>query len=164
MHSLNELKLAVIGLGYVGLPLAVEFSKHRPVVGFDINGARISALREGRDITLEVCNEELAAATGMTFTSDAQELNACNVYIATVPTPIDDYKRPDLGPLIGASETIGSVLKKNDVVIYESTVYPGATEEECVPVLERVSGLKFNVDFFVGYSPERINPGDKRTA
>ncbi|MFM0226888.1 Vi polysaccharide biosynthesis UDP-N-acetylglucosamine C-6 dehydrogenase TviB [Paraburkholderia dipogonis] len=161
MHSLNELKLAVVGLGYVGLPLAVEFSKRRPVVGFDINGVRISALREGRDITLEVSDEELAAATGMKFTSDAEDLKACNVYIATVPTPIDDYKRPDLRPLIGASETIGRVLKKNDVVIYESTVYPGATEEECVPVLERTSGLKFNVDFFVGYSPERINPGDK---
>src|ERR1700761_3824625 len=161
MHSLNELKLAVVGLGYVGLPLAVEFSKRRPVVGFDLNGVRISALREGRDITLEVSDEELAAATGMTFTSDVEELKACNVYIATVPTPIDDYKRPDLRPLIGASETIGRVLKKNDVVIYESTVYPGATEEECVPVLERTSGLKFNVDFFVGYSPERINPGDK---
>ena len=161
MHSLNELKVAVVGLGYVGLPLAVEFSKRRPVVGFDINNARISALREGRDVTLEISDEELAAATGMKFTADVAELKSCNVYIATVPTPIDEYKRPDLSPLIGASQTIGSVLKKDDVVIYESTVYPGATEEECVPVLERVSGLKFNVDFFVGYSPERINPGDK---
>ncbi|WP_027799340.1 Vi polysaccharide biosynthesis UDP-N-acetylglucosamine C-6 dehydrogenase TviB [Paraburkholderia dilworthii] len=161
MHSLDQLKVAVVGLGYVGLPLAVEFSKHRPVVGFDINTTRISALREGRDITLEVSDEELAAATGIKFTSDVEGLKACNLYIATVPTPIDRYKRPDLGPLIGASETIGSVLKKDDVVIYESTVYPGATEEECVPILERASGLKFNVDFFVGYSPERINPGDK---
>jgi UDP-N-acetyl-D-galactosamine dehydrogenase len=161
MHSLNELKVAVVGLGYVGLPLAVEFSKRRPVVGFDINNARISALREGRDVTLEISDEELAAATGMKFTADVAEIKGCNVYIATVPTPIDEYKRPDLSPLIGASETIGSVLKKDDVVIYESTVYPGATEEECVPILERVSGLKFNVDFFVGYSPERINPGDK---
>jgi UDP-N-acetyl-D-galactosamine dehydrogenase len=143
------------------LPLAVEFSKHRPVVGFDINNARISALREGRDVTLEISDAELAAATGMKYTSDIEDLKDCNVYIATVPTPIDHHKRPDFGPLVGASETIGRVLKKDDVVIYESTVYPGATEEECVPVLERMSGLKFNVDFFVGYSPERINPGDK---
>ncbi|MDR6444976.1 Vi polysaccharide biosynthesis UDP-N-acetylglucosamine C-6 dehydrogenase TviB [Paraburkholderia sp. 22099] len=161
MRESNGLKVAVVGLGYVGLPLAVEFSKHRAVVGFDISGARISALREGRDATLEVSEEELAAATGMTFTSDVEDLRACNVFIATVPTPIDRFKRPDLGPLLRASETIGSVLKRGDIVIYESTVYPGATEDDCVPVLERVSGLKYNVDFFAGYSPERINPGDK---
>ncbi|MEW9581492.1 Vi polysaccharide biosynthesis UDP-N-acetylglucosamine C-6 dehydrogenase TviB [Paraburkholderia sp. DGU8] len=161
MLSPHELKLGIVGLGYVGLPLAVEFSKHCPVVGFDINRARISALREGRDITLEVDDSELAAATGMQFSAEVEDLRDCNVFIATVPTPIDHYKRPDLAPLIGASQTIGSVLKKGDVVIYESTVYPGATEEECVPVLERMSGLKFNTDFFVGYSPERINPGDK---
>lgn len=161
MRALNDQKIAVIGLGYVGLPLAVEFSKHHSVVGFDINRARINALREGRDTTLEVSNEELAAATGLTFSADTEPLRDCTVYIATVPTPIDRYKRPDLGPLLRASETIGSVLKQGDVVIYESTVYPGVTEEECVPVLERVSGLKFNVDFFAGYSPERINPGDK---
>ena len=161
MRESHELSLAVVGLGYVGLPLAVEFSKHRPVVGFDINRARISALREGRDTTLEVSEEELTAATGMTYTSDIEDLRRCNVFIATVPTPIDRFKRPDLGPLIRASETIGAVLKPGDIVIYESTVYPGATEDDCVPVLERVSGLKYNVDFFAGYSPERINPGDK---
>lgn len=161
MHSKDELKVAIVGLGYVGLPLAVEFSKHRSVVGFDINRARINALKEGRDVTLEVNDEELAVAKGMTYTTDIAELKPCNFYIATVPTPIDRYKRPDLTPLIRASETIGSVLKEGDVVVYESTVYPGATEEDCVPVLERVSGLKFNVHFFVGYSPERINPGDK---
>jgi UDP-N-acetyl-D-galactosamine dehydrogenase len=161
MFTSSELKLAIVGLGYVGLPLAVEFSKRRAVVGFDINRSRISALREGRDTTREVSDAELAAATRMKVTADVADLKECNVYIATVPTPIDEYKRPDLKPLIGASETIGRVLKKNDVVIYESTVYPGTTEEECVPVLERLSGMRFNVDFFAGYSPERINPGDK---
>jgi UDP-N-acetyl-D-glucosamine/UDP-N-acetyl-D-galactosamine dehydrogenase len=161
MRELHELSLAVVGLGYVGLPLAVEFSKHRPVVGFDINRPRISALREGRDTTLEVSEEELSAAKGMTYTSNIEDLRRCNVFIATVPTPIDRFKRPDLGPLIRASETIGSVLKPGDIVIYESTVYPGATEGDCVPVLERVSGLRYNIDFFAGYSPERINPGDK---
>jgi UDP-N-acetyl-D-galactosamine dehydrogenase len=161
MRASHELSVAVIGLGYVGLPLAVEFSKHRPVVGFDINRARISTLIEGRDVTLEVSEEELAACIGMTYTSDIERLRECNVFIMTVPTPIDRFKRPDLGPLIRASETIGSVLKPDDIVIYESTVYPGATEDECVPLLERVSGLKYNVDFFAGYSPERINPGDK---
>ncbi|MFM0053598.1 Vi polysaccharide biosynthesis UDP-N-acetylglucosamine C-6 dehydrogenase TviB [Caballeronia grimmiae] len=161
MYESRDLNVAVIGLGYVGLPLAVEFSKKRPVVGFDTNRRRISALIEGHDFTLEVSDEELAGAGGLSFSHDIQDLTGCNVYIATVPTPIDQYKRPNLDPLIGASETIGKVLKKNDIVIYESTVYPGATEEECVPVLERMSGLKFNVDFFVGYSPERINPGDK---
>ncbi len=161
MYTPNDLKLAVIGLGYVGLPLAVEFSKKRPVVGFDSNPIRISALREGRDTTLELSDVELANATQLRLSTDIADLADCNVYIATVPTPIDQYKRPNLTPLLRASETIGKVLKKNDVVIYESTVYPGATEEECVPVLEKMSGLKFNVDFFVGYSPERINPGDK---
>lgn len=161
MYTPKDIRLAVIGLGYVGLPLAVEFSKHRPVVGFDINRARVAALRQGHDFTLEVSAEELAAAVQLTPTSETEDLRDCNVYIATVPTPIDQYKRPDLTYLLGASETIGRVLKKGDIVIYESTVYPGATEEECVPVIERTSGLKFNVDFFVGYSPERINPGDK---
>jgi UDP-N-acetyl-D-galactosamine dehydrogenase len=162
MSTPSDFKIAVVGLGYVGLPLAVEFSKLHPVVGFDINRNRISALREGRDSTLEVSETELAEATGLRFSADADDIAQCNVYIATVPTPIDIYKRPDLTPLLAASETIGSVLKKGDVVIYESTVYPGATEEECVPVLERCSGLTFNVDFFAGYSPERINPGDKK--
>jgi UDP-N-acetyl-D-galactosamine dehydrogenase len=162
MYTPNDLKLAVIGLGYVGLPLAVEFSKKRPVVGFDSNPSRISALREGRDRTLEVSDVELADATQLKLSTDIADLAGCNTYIATVPTPIDQYKRPNLTPLLRASETIGKVLKKNDIVIYESTVYPGATEEQCVPVLEETSGLKFNEDFFVGYSPERINPGDKQ--
>ncbi len=159
--SLDASKLAVIGLGYVGLPLAVEFGKHRPVVGFDINTKRIEALQAGHDSTLEVSDDELAEAGQLRFSSTLSDLEDCNTYIVTVPTPIDDYKRPDLTPLIKASEAIGKLLKRGDVVIYESTVYPGATEEDCVPVLERVSGLKFNVDFFAGYSPERINPGDK---
>lgn len=156
-----EIKLALIGLGYVGLPLAVEFGKKRQVVGFDINEARITALQAGHDATLEVEDDELAQAQFLKFTSNIDDLRACNCFIVTVPTPIDDFKRPDLTPLIKASETIGKVLKKGDIVIYESTVYPGATEEDCVPVLERVSGLRFNQDFFCGYSPERINPGDK---
>lgn len=159
--SLESSKLAVIGLGYVGLPLAVVFGKRRPVVGFDINTKRIEALQAGRDSTLEVSDDELAEAGQLQFSSSVLDLEGCNTYIVTVPTPIDHHKRPDLAPLITASETIGKVLKRGDVVIYESTVYPGATEEDCVPVLERVSGLKFNVDFFAGYSPERINPGDK---
>ncbi len=154
-------KLAVIGLGYVGLPLAVEFGKSCPVVGFDINTDRIDALRAGHDATLEVEDDELASATNLAFSSSLDDIDDCNVYIVTVPTPIDAHKRPDLTPLVKASEGIGKVLKRGDVVIYESTVYPGATEEDCVPVLERVSGLKFNEDFFAGYSPERINPGDK---
>ncbi|CAK7062421.1 MAG: UDP-N-acetyl-D-glucosamine 6-dehydrogenase [Kerstersia gyiorum] len=159
---LNEVKLAVVGLGYVGLPLAVEFGKKRPVIGFDINAARIAELKEGKDHTLEVSDAELAEAAQLRFSADKSELAKANVYIVTVPTPIDDYKRPDLTPLIKASETIGGVLKRGDIVIYESTVYPGATEEDCVPVLERVSGLKFGTDFHAGYSPERINPGDKQ--
>lgn len=161
MRQLEDIKLAIIGLGYVGLPLAVEFGKHRSVVGFDINQSRISALRSGHDSTLEVSDIELLQATQLEYTCSLDELNSCNTYIVTVPTPIDKYNQPDLTPLIKASETIGKVLKKGDIVIYESTVYPGATEEDCVPVLERVSGLQFNVDFYAGYSPERINPGDK---
>jgi UDP-N-acetyl-D-glucosamine/UDP-N-acetyl-D-galactosamine dehydrogenase len=161
MNDLSKLKLAVIGLGYVGLPLAVEFGKKRPVVGFDIDPTRIGALKVGSDITLEVSEEELKEAEGLRFTSEAADLGGCNLFIVTVPTPIDDHKRPNLTPLIKASHVIGKALKKGDIVVYESTVYPGATEEDCVPVLEKVSGLKFNVDFFAGYSPERINPGDK---
>ena len=161
MLNLEELKLAIIGLGYVGLPLAVEFGKQRSVLGFDINVPRITALEAGHDATLEVSDIELSSANHLTFSADSASLAACNVFILTVPTPIDEHKNPDLTPLIKASQTIGKVLKKGDIVIYESTVYPGATEEECVPVLEEVSGLKFNVDFFAGYSPERINPGDK---
>ena len=162
MHTLSELKLAVIGLGYVGLPLAVEFGKQREVIGFDVNAARIRALRAGRDDTLEVDPEELRSAQGLRYSHDADDLRSCNAFIITVPTPIDAHKRPDLTPLIRASETVGKALKRGDIVVYESTVYPGATEEDCVPVLERMSGLTFNVDFFVGYSPERINPGDKQ--
>jgi len=153
--------IAVIGLGYVGLPLAVEFGKNRSVIGFDINASRIDALRLGHDATLEVANDELATADQLAFTSDPADLAAASIYIVTVPTPIDAHKRPDLTPLLKASEMLGCVLKHGDIVIYESTVYPGATEEDCVPVLERASGLTFNVDFFAGYSPERINPGDK---
>lgn len=155
------MKLAVIGLGYVGLPLAVEFGKKREVLGFDINPRRIAELNAGVDHTLEVEPAELKEASLLRYSSDADELAQANVFIVTVPTPIDTYKRPDLTPLIRASETIGKILKRGDIVIYESTVYPGATEEDCVPVLERVSGLRFNEDFFAGYSPERINPGDK---
>ncbi|MGB1479563.1 MAG: Vi polysaccharide biosynthesis UDP-N-acetylglucosamine C-6 dehydrogenase TviB [Marinobacter salsuginis] len=158
---MNDKTIGIIGLGYVGLPLAVEFGKKRPVIGFDINLERVSELQSGKDHTLEVSTEELAEATHLSYTSNAEDLAAANVYIVTVPTPIDEHKRPDLTPLIKASETIGKTLKKGDVVIYESTVYPGATEEDCVPVLERVSGLVFNRDFYAGYSPERINPGDK---
>ncbi len=157
----TPINLAVIGLGYVGLPLAVEFGKCRAVTGFDINHARIAALAAGHDATLEVSASELTQAAGLRFTANPAELAACNVYIVTVPTPINEHKQPDLTPLIRASETIGKVLKKGDIVIYESTVYPGATEEVCVPVLARCSGLTFNQDFYAGYSPERINPGDK---
>ena len=162
LPALDDLKLAVIGLGYVGLPLAVEFGKSRPVVGFDINAKRVAELSDGIDHTLEVEPEELKSAAHLTFTHTIDDLADCNVYIVTVPTPIDAYKRPDLTPLIKASETIGHVLSPGNIVIYESTVYPGATEEDCVPVLERTSGLGFNKDFFAGYSPERINPGDKQ--
>lgn len=159
--NLETAKIAVIGLGYVGLPLAVEFGKQRRVVGFDINDRRIEALEGGHDSTLEVADHELASARQLTFSSRLEDIEECKIYIVTVPTPIDRHKRPDLTPLIKASETIGQVLKRGDVVIYESTVYPGATEEDCVPVLEATSGLRFNCDFFAGYSPERINPGDK---
>ncbi|WP_375571425.1 Vi polysaccharide biosynthesis UDP-N-acetylglucosamine C-6 dehydrogenase TviB [Ahrensia marina] len=155
------MNIAVVGLGYVGLPLAVEFGKQRPVVGFDVNGARVDALRNGHDATLEVTDQELAEASKLTFSSSPSAIADCNLYIVTVPTPIDASKRPDLTPLISASKTIGAVLKRGDIVVYESTVYPGATEDDCVPVLEEVSGLAFNIDFFAGYSPERINPGDK---
>jgi len=151
----------VVGLGYVGLPLAVEFGKHRPVIGFDIKHERIAELQAGRDTTLEVDDAELAAAKGLEFTTDSAALQNCNVYIVTVPTPVDEHRRPDLTWLLAASELIGHTLRPGDIVIYESTVYPGATEEDCVPVLEAASGLAFNQDFFVGYSPERINPGDK---
>ncbi len=161
MLRIQDVKLAVVGLGYVGLPLAVEFGKKRSVIGFDINTRRIDALKAGHDHTLEVSDAELAEAAQLRYTADHAELGQANVFIVTVPTPIDEYKQPDLTPLVKASETIGAVLKRGDIVIYESTVYPGATEEDCVPVLERVSGLKFNVDFYAGYSPERINPGDK---
>ncbi|KAK67552.1 nucleotide sugar dehydrogenase, partial [Bordetella bronchiseptica 980-2] len=158
---IDDVKLAVVGLGYVGLPLAVEFGKKRPVIGFDINERRIAALKAGHDHTLEVEDDELAQAAQLSYTAERADLAQANVFIVTVPTPIDEYKQPDLTPLVKASETIGAVLKRGDIVIYESTVYPGATEEDCVPVLERVSGLKFNQDFYAGYSPERINPGDK---
>ncbi|MCE2894917.1 MAG: Vi polysaccharide biosynthesis UDP-N-acetylglucosamine C-6 dehydrogenase TviB [Flammeovirgaceae bacterium] len=155
-------KIGIIGLGYVGLPLAVEFGKIAEVIGFDINEQRIAELTNGIDRTLEVDAEGLKTAKMLTFTSNAQQLQSVNYFIVTVPTPVDIYKNPDLTPLIKASETVGKVLKKGDIVIYESTVYPGCTEEDCVPVLEKFSGLKFNIDFFCGYSPERINPGDKQ--
>lgn len=158
---MKSLSIGIIGLGYVGLPLAVEFGKKYPVVGFDINTIRLVELSKGNDSTLEVEDQELAEAKHLTYSSSLDDLKACNVFIVTVPTPINEHKQPDLTPLIKASETIGKVLKQGDIVIYESTVYPGATEENCVPVLERVSGLTFNKDFFCGYSPERINPGDK---
>ena len=154
-------KIAIIGLGYVGLPLAVEFGKKYPTTGFDINGPRIAALISGHDSTLEVDEAELKQATQLNYTTDIEQLKSCNICIVTVPTPIDSHKRPDLTPLEKASETVGKVLSKGDIVIYESTVYPGATEEVCVPILERHSGLTFNKDFYCGYSPERINPGDK---
>jgi UDP-N-acetyl-D-galactosamine dehydrogenase len=161
MLRVADLKLAIIGLGYVGLPLAIEFGKQRPVLGFDINQARVDELKSGQDHTFEASPEDLKAATHLSFTTREDELRERNCFIVTVPTPIDEHKRPDLTPLIKASEIIGKVLKRGDIVIYESTVYPGATEEDCVPVLEKYSGLEFNQDFFAGYSPERINPGDK---
>ena len=157
----NNLRLAVIGLGYVGLPLAVEFSKSRSVIGFDVNENRIHELIKGYDSTLETNPDELNEAFNLSFTSELDDIAMCNCFIVTVPTPIDVNKKPDLTPLLQASKSIGKVLKKDDIVIYESTVYPGTTEEKCVPVLEKFSGLKFNKDFFCGYSPERINPGDK---
>ena len=159
---LNRVRIGIIGLGYVGLPLAVELGKRFPVIGFDTNAVRIAALRRGEDATLEIEPEELVAARQLTFSDDRTDLQSCNVYIVTVPTPIDAHKRPDLGPLLSASKTVGMVLERGDTVIYESTVYPGCTEQDCVPVLERASGLRFDADFAVGYSPERINPGDKQ--
>jgi UDP-N-acetyl-D-galactosamine dehydrogenase len=159
--NLNNRKIAIVGLGYVGLPLAVEFGKQFDTLGFDINNQRVAQLRSGQDRTLETTAEELALAAQLQFSTDAAALADCNVFIVTVPTPIDKANRPDLTPLVKASETVGKVLKPGDIVIYESTVYPGATEEVCVPVLEKFSGKKFNVDFYCGYSPERINPGDK---
>jgi UDP-N-acetyl-D-galactosamine dehydrogenase len=160
--NLRNLRVGVVGLGYVGLPLAVEFGKRFETVGFDVKQARVDELKAGHDSTLETTAQELAEATRLTCTTRLEDLKPCRVFIVTVPTPIDDYKRPDLTPLEKSSESVGKVLKKGDVVVYESTVYPGCTEEVCVPILERVSGLKFNKDFFCGYSPERINPGDKQ--
>ncbi len=154
-------RVAVMGLGYVGLPLAVEFGKQYPTIGFDINQARVDQLKAGRDSTLEVESDELAASKHLKYTTNLDDLRAANIYIVTVPTPIDRHKRPDLQPLFKASKTLGQVIKPGDIVIFESTVYPGATEEDCVPIIEARSGLKYNVDFFAGYSPERINPGDK---
>lgn len=161
MFSLKDANIAVIGLGYVGLPLAVEFGKKIPTVGFDINNKRVIELKHFNDITLECSTEELKLASYLSFSTDLEHIKSCNVYIVTVPTPVDNVNRPDLTPLKKASETVGKVIKKGDIVIFESTVYPGATEEVCVPVLEHFSGLTFNQDFFAGYSPERINPGDK---
>ena len=161
MLKIENSKIAVVGLGYVGLPLAVEFGKSFNAIGFDLRTERIEELGQGIDSTLEVDSDELKEATNLSFTDSIEGVADCNVYIVTVPTPIDNAKRPDLSPLVGASNSIGSVLNKGDVVIYESTVYPGATEEVCVPILEKVSGFTFNQDFYVGYSPERINPGDK---
>ena len=161
INNLNDVKIAIIGLGYVGLPLAVEFGKKYQTLGFDINKGRITELQQGTDSTLEVSDEELAATPNLTYSCEVADLKAANVYIVTVPTPIDDHKQPDLTPLIKASEMLGKVVNKNDIIIYESTVYPGATEEACIPVVEQISGLVFNQDFYAGYSPERINPGDK---
>ena len=170
---MKRIKIAVIGLGYVGLPLAVEFAKKYKVVGFDVNAERVEELRKGIDGTLEITNEQLSPVLvenakelvnnniGLLPSSDVKDIALANVYIVTVPTPVDEHKNPDLSYLISASKMIATVLKKEDIVIYESTVYPGCTEEDCVPVLEKYSGLKFNKDFFCGYSPERINPGDK---
>ena len=159
--NIDNIKIAIVGLGYVGLPLAIEFGETLPTMGFDINRTRIDELKLGKDTTLECDTAEMAQATQITYTTDLEEIRDCNVYVVTVPTPIDEYNRPDLTPLEKSSRSVGEVLSKGDVVIYESTVYPGATEEYCVPILEEVSGLTFNVDFFAGYSPERINPGDK---
>jgi len=161
MFDLEKTKIGIVGMGYVGLPLAVEFGKQYETVGLDINPRRIDELKKGIDSTLEVEPDELKQATKIQYTARPEDLKDCNVYVVTVPTPIDDHKRPDLSPLESASKTVGKIIGKNDIVIYESTVYPGATEEVCVPIIEQESGLKYNVDFFAGYSPERINPGDK---
>jgi len=160
--SLRNCRIGVVGLGYVGLPLAVEFGKHFDTTGFDIKAGRIAELEKGKDSTLELSRAELRSAARLRYTSRLADLRRCNVFIVTVPTPIDQYKRPDLTPLVRSSETVGQVIKRGAVVVYESTVYPGCTEEVCIPILERVSGLKFNKDFYAGYSPERINPGDKQ--
>lgn len=162
MRGLSKLRIGVIGLGYVGLPLAVAFGKKYRTLGFDNNPSRIHELKAGRDVTLETTGADLKVARKLSFSADSEDLDSCNVFIVTVPTPIDQYKRPDLTPLLKASETVGRVLKKGDIVIYESTVYPGCTEEICVPALERFSSLRFNEDFHCGYSPERINPGDRQ--
>ena len=154
-------KIAIVGLGYVGLPLAVEFGKHYETIGFDINEVRVNELSCGKDSTLEVEPEEFSKATNLSFTTDPEQIRECQIYIVTVPTPIDQHRRPDLTPLEKSSAAIGKLLKNGDIVIYESTVYPGATEEVCVPILENESGLIYNRDFYCGYSPERINPGDK---
>lgn len=161
LDKIDQTRVAIIGLGYVGLPLAVEYGRHYDTVGFDINAARVAELQSGRDSTLEASPAELAAARRLRYTTDLEQLRDRDVFIVTVPTPIDDAKRPDLGALISASRTVGKALKKGAVVVFESTVYPGATEEDCAPIIEQVSGLKANRDFFLGYSPERINPGDK---
>jgi UDP-N-acetyl-D-galactosamine dehydrogenase len=157
----TNLNIAIIGLGYVGLPLAVEFGKKYPVIGFDVNASRIASLKKGEDVTLQSNASEIKAASKLIFSDHLEDIKNCNIYIVTVPTPVDEYKKPDLQLLLNASKMVGSILKKGDVVIYESTVYPGCTEEDCVPVLTLASGLQYNRDFFVGYSPERINPGDK---
>jgi UDP-N-acetyl-D-galactosamine dehydrogenase len=160
-RDLADVRPAVVGLGYVGLPLAVEFGRIYPTTGFDINATRVTELRAGHDLTLEVSPEELAAATKLAFSTELSDIAKCNVFIVTVPTPIDAYKRPDMAALRAASKSIGHVIKRGDVVVYESTVYPGATEEVCLPIIEQTSGLRLNTDFFAGYSPERVNPGDK---
>ena len=157
----KQKNLAILGLGYVGLPLAVEFGKKRATLGFDINQTRIRDLQNGQDLTLECSRQELQSAMYLRYSANITDLQSANIFIVTVPTPVDQANRPDLTPLVKATETVGKVLKVGDIVIYESTVYPGATEEVCVPVLETFSGLKFNQDFYCGYSPERINPGDK---
>ncbi|MCU7943191.1 MAG: Vi polysaccharide biosynthesis UDP-N-acetylglucosamine C-6 dehydrogenase TviB [Candidatus Thiodiazotropha sp. (ex Cardiolucina cf. quadrata)] len=161
MFDLGKVHIGVLGLGYVGLPLAVEFGKKYPTIGLDINDARVAELKSGQDSSLEVDPEELRKVPYLSYTSNLDDLKPCNIYIVTVPTPINEHKQPDLSPLIGASHALGKVLKKGDIAIFESTVYPGATEEVCIPIMEADSGLKFNQDFYVGYSPERINPGDK---
>lgn len=161
MLTLDKTKIGMIGLGYVGLPLAVEFGKHFPTVGLDISAPRIAELRQGKDSSLEVDADELVQAKHLTYTTNPDDLAGCNVFIVTVPTPVDEHKRPDLTPLVKASQTLGKVMKKGDIAIFESTVYPGATEEVCIPIIESISGMKYNQDFFAGYSPERINPGDK---
>jgi UDP-N-acetyl-D-galactosamine dehydrogenase len=159
---MNNKKIAVIGLGYVGLPLSIEFSKKREVIGFDINKSRIDELKKGIDVTAELSKHELKEGTYISYTTNLDDLKECTIFIITVPTPIDKHKKPDLTSLKKSSHSIGKIIKKDDIIIYESTVYPGATEEVCVPILEQQSGLIFNKDFYCGYSPERINPGDKK--